>query len=126
MKFIIDGDGTVEQCAATDLLTDIMYPYWDTYVVIVTGAVPELSEDMLMVIKNLVDNKYAEWNQATSVLGELSAPAKDKIFIVADAATRPQCVNYCVSNGIMVLDLVKGLYPVTEKVNDGISAGTAS
>jgi len=111
MKFIIDGDGSVSRNAARDLLRDIATPY--TFPVFITGLIMgPLSETVLSVLKDFEDTGFANWNQVPSVLDDLAMPG-EKIYIVLDPTTRPDKVSYCWEHNIQVLDLEKGLYPVT-------------
>lgn len=113
MKFIIDGDGTVSQAAALDLLTDISRPYPCS--VFITDYYFSKSDSPVTRVLNLFEDAgYRNHNLAPSLTNELDYG--DAIFIVVDAATRPELVEYCLDNSITVLDLTKGLYPVTEKI----------
>jgi len=115
VKFIIDGDGTVSYRAAYDLLKDAAYPYIEQGIMTVTCKANRLCENVAKVLNDLDAYHFVPHNQTTSVRSELTFPG-DKVFIVVGAATRKELVNYCLGNNITVLDLEKGLYPVTERI----------
>jgi hypothetical protein len=116
MKFIIDGDGTVSYRMAYDLLRDIASQYTYDGIMFITGLiVGPLSETVLAALKNFEDTGYANWNQVPSVIDEFDM-AGEKMYIVADATTRAEKVNYCIDNNIPVIDLTRALYQVTERI----------
>ena len=124
MKFIVDGgNGTVSQLAVRDLLTDIASPYPDA--VFVTEFVPRgtmfshvyregTMGSVETILKMFDETNFATWNTVPDIMTEVKHPG-DKILIIVGSA-KPELVNYCLDNLIQVLDLEKGLYPVTDKV----------
>ena len=114
MKFIIDGNGEISHRAARELLADIMHPYQSVEFVTEVNGV--LSTHVLDVLNSFRDLSYVVYNVVPELQSELGSD-KDKVYIVLDPASRKDHVNYCIDNNIQVLDLEKGLYPVTEKIS---------
>lgn len=113
MRFIIDGEGNVSRAAALALLKDIIKPY-SKPVFIMPYVIPSTGD--LGVVHNQADLMANAGLCAvvytTDIQSELMYD-QEKIFIVLGADTRKHQVIYCLENHIQVLDLEKGLYPVT-------------
>ena len=113
MLFIVDGEGKVSKAAAMALLTDIIKPY--NVPAFVTPYKPPVEGDLKLVenILELMDNVgVCQLQHSTNMLHDLSS-TEERIFIVLGADTRRQAVGYCLQNNIQILDLERGLYPVT-------------
>lgn len=122
MRFVVDGDGTVSQRTAKELLRDIASPYVMEDCTFVTLMIPEgerkhiYSESVMRGIDTVLDNfddlDLAAHNRTPDIWGELSVPGTT--FIVVGAETRKHMVEMCLENNIEILDLEKGLYPVKD------------
>lgn len=120
MRFIIDGSGIVSQLTVRALLRDIHKPYVNP--VFVTPLVPvgqlkhNYSESSMrgvdLVLDLMANAGECLHSHSPFIMSELEEDT-DKIFIVIGAHTRAEEVRYCLDNNIQVLDLEKGLYPVT-------------